>query len=104
MRMDDGPLRVIEGEIVSVNAAREVNILGVHEEAFIEEPCLHRRGSAQEHETAAEIGRVDRPAQIQVPQFVPFVALRDHPSRQETTSEDIHRRRKTFGKILLRTV
>ena len=104
MRVDDGPLRVIEGEIVAVNAAREVNILGVHEEPFVEESRFHRRGSAQEHETAAEIGRVDRPAQIQVPHFVPFVAFSDHPCRQKTTPEDIYRRRKTFGKVLLRTV
>jgi len=35
-----------------VDAPREVNVFGVHEESFVEKPCFHKGFRSEEHETA----------------------------------------------------
>ena len=67
MVMDDGPSRVIEGEIVPMNTAGKVNIFGVHKELLVEQSGFHYRLGAQHHKASAEIGRVDGTVQIFVP-------------------------------------
>ena len=56
----DSPLRVIEGEPVAVDGAREVHVFGVHEIPFVEESCFYCRLRAKEHETAAQVRCIDR--------------------------------------------
>ena len=95
--VNDGPFGVIEREPVAMDGTREVYILRVHEIALVKEPCFYGSFCTQEHKTAAEVRCVYRSREIEVAQFVVFVAFRHHPFRQKAASEDIKRRRKPFG-------
>lgn len=50
---------IVEREPVAVNASGEVDVFGIHEEAFVEEAHFLEGVEAQKHEAAQEVGGVD---------------------------------------------
>ena len=58
-----------------MNGAGKVYIFGIHEIAFIKEPGLHDCGCAEQHKTAAQVRSINGLGQVEVTQFVPFIAF-----------------------------
>lgn len=48
----------VEGAVVGVESACEVDVFGVHEESFVEEPYATECVGAQEHEASLVVGDV----------------------------------------------
>ena len=64
--MRDGPFGIIEREPIAMDGSGEVDVLGIHEVALVEESCFYHSLGAKEHETAAEVRCVDRTREIEV--------------------------------------
>ena len=58
MIVNDGGMREEDRQIVAMDAAGEIHILGVHEESFVEESRLLHSLRTKQHEAATEIRHI----------------------------------------------
>ena len=89
MIMHNSYCGVVEREIITVDSAREVNILGVHEIAFVEKPRLLHRLRAQLHEATAQVWYIHRTRIVRIVQLIACIALAHPSGRQEPPAEHI---------------
>lgn len=66
MVVHDGDPRPIEGAVVPMYRAREVDIFGIKEISFVKQACLFGGSGAEKHKAAAEVRSIDRQVMVQV--------------------------------------
>ena len=64
VRMRNRPLRIIEREIIAMDGTRQVDVLRIHKIALVEQSRFHGCLGSQQHETAAQVRRIDRPRKV----------------------------------------
>ena len=92
MIMDDGGMWEENRQIVAMDAASEIHILGVHEETFVEEACLLHRLRSKQHEAAAEIWDIHDTVIAGGVHLVGLIAAMHPLGREESSAKDIERR------------
>ncbi len=103
MCMDNGDRRIVEREVVAVDAAGEVDILRIHEIALIEQGRAQLGIGTQQHKATAEVRHVERAGRVGCMQLIAGIATA-HPRRgQETATEDIKRGGQQFAEMLRRS-
>lgn len=104
MIVDNGCHRSVERQIATMDATRQINILGIHEEAFVEKPNFPKRVGAQKHEAALMVGNIEGPIVVNVAKFIPTAALGEPISGKESAHNKIERRRQPADSVLIRSV
>ena len=95
---------IVERAVPSVDAARDVDIFGIHEESLVETADSLECLSAEQHETALVIGDICRGIGIAFCQHVAAVASFHYRRWEKSAAEHIEWRRQQALHILLRSV
>ena len=100
MIMDDCSMREENRQIVAMDAASEVHILGVHKESFVEESRLLHRLRAKQHEATTEIRHIHDTIIAGSMHLVGLIAAMHPLGREESSAKDIERRGEQLAKAL----
>lgn len=100
MIMDDGGMWEENRQIVAMDAASEVHILGVHEESFVEEACLLHRLRSKQHKAAAEIWDIHDTVIAGGVHLVGLIAALHPLGGEESSAKDIKRRGEQLAEAL----
>ncbi len=91
-KRDAGP---VEGQVITVNPACQVNILGIKEETFVEETDLAERVESQEHEASGMIGDVPWPVEVEMLQQIAVAFLLEPVLREDDPGDHVKGCRET---------
>lgn len=100
MIMDNGGMWEENRQIVAMDAASEVHILGIHKESFVEEPSLPYRLRSKQHEAAAEIWDIHDTVIAGGVHLVGLIAALHPLGGEESSAKDIERRGEQFAEAL----
>lgn len=98
--MNHSDCRIVEREVVTVDAASQVDVLRIHKEAFIEQRRTYLGIGSQQHKAATQVRHIERADGIGGMQLVAGIATAHPRIGQEAATENIKRRRQQFAEML----
>lgn len=89
MSMCDCGMGIVEGKMIAVEPASEVDVFGIHKESWVEKAGFPERVSAQEHEASVMVWGIDNSVWVASGEVIPFSTFFQHGFWQECPHEHV---------------
>ena len=91
MVVDDSDGGIVDGGAEGMNPSGQVDVFGIHEEAFVEKSGFAEGIGSQEHEAALMVGDVERSGAVDVAKFVALAVAAHEAGGEEASEQEVER-------------